>query len=72
MLLMSVSKKSSVDQSELEKWVASHCQLYYAFIMCFTKILSLIRFDDRKDIQSVKSTLSILHSEYHVRVLSPL
>ena len=33
MVVTPVSKKSSVDQSELEKQVASHCQTYY---MLFT------------------------------------
>ena len=32
-VVASVSKKSSVDQSELEKWVVSHCQTYYMYHM---------------------------------------
>ena len=32
-MLTPVSKISSVDQSELEKYVVSHCQTYYILII---------------------------------------
>ena len=42
-VVTSVSKKSSVDQLELDKWVVSHCQTYYMFRHNFVNTVNPLR-----------------------------